>query len=153
LNRDALAAVTIFTEKCITKKRTICVDIFWIAVLWVWRGIRDKNTMMSLIYSIISWCNNIMSLCRVIVSLLLLINRTRGLHYREISDRGLFCTDRARIARFVQKERGPIFLCTNRESEVNKKIIIWHLYLKQTNPGKKTHICINKKCMQIWNAY
>jgi hypothetical protein len=90
-----------------------------------------------------------MSLCRVIVSLLLLINRTRGLHYREISDRGLFCTDRARIARFVQKERGPIFLCTNRESEVNKKIIIWNLYLKQTNPGKKTHICINKKCMQI----
>jgi hypothetical protein len=49
-------------------------------------------------------------------------NRTRGL-YREISDRGLFCTDRARRARFVKKDRGPIFLCTYRASEVYKKFI------------------------------
>jgi hypothetical protein len=36
-------------------------------------------------------------------------------------------------ARFVQKDLGPIFLCTYRASEVNKKFIIsWHLYLKQT---------------------
>ena len=54
------------------------------------------------------------------------INRARGL-YREISDRGLFRTDRARRVRFVQKDRGPIFLCTYRASEVNKKFIIWHL--------------------------
>jgi hypothetical protein len=51
----------------------------------------------------------------------LLINRiliTRGL-YRDISDRGLFCTDRARRTRFVPKDRGPIFICTYRASEVN----------------------------------
>ena len=58
----------------------------------------------------------------------LLINRTRGL-YREISDRGLLYTDRARRARFVQKDRGPIFLCTYRASEISKKFIIWHLYI------------------------
>jgi hypothetical protein len=51
------------------------------------------------------------------------INRTRGL-YREISDGGLFCTDPACRARFVQKDRGLIFLCTYRASEVNKKFII-----------------------------
>ena len=37
-----------------------------------------------------------------------------------------FCTDRARRARFVQKDRGPIFLGKDRASEVNKKFIIWH---------------------------
>ena len=44
----------------------------------------------------------------------------RGL-YREISDRGLFCTDRVRRARLVQKDQGPIFLCKDQASEVNKK--------------------------------
>ena len=44
-----------------------------------------------------------------------------------VSDRGPFCTDRARRVRFLQKGRGPIFLCTYRVSEVNKKFIIWHL--------------------------
>jgi hypothetical protein len=53
--------------------------------------------------------------------------QTQGL-YREISDPGLFCTDRARRVRFVQKDRGPIFICKGRASEVNKKFIIWHLY-------------------------
>jgi hypothetical protein len=47
--------------------------------------------------------------------------------YREISDPGLLCTDRARRTRFVQKDRDPIFLCAFRASEVNKKFIIWHL--------------------------
>ena len=42
--------------------------------------------------------------------------------YREISDRGLFYADRARRTRFVQKDRGPIFLCIYRASEVNKKL-------------------------------
>jgi hypothetical protein len=52
---------------------------------------------------------------------------TRMSLYNEISDRGLFCTDRARRARFVQKDWDQIFLCTYRASEVNKKFIIWHL--------------------------
>ena len=47
-----------------------------------------------------------------------------------------YCIYRARRARFVQKDRGPIFLCKGRASEVNKKFIIWHLLafipLKQT---------------------
>jgi hypothetical protein len=62
----------------------------------------------------------------------------RGL-YREISDPGLFCIDRARRARFVHKDRDPIFICTYRASEVNKKFIIWHLlaFILETN----------KKCM------
>jgi hypothetical protein len=30
-------------------------------------------------------------------------------------------------SRFVQKDRRPIFHCTYRASEVNKKFIIWHL--------------------------
>jgi hypothetical protein len=38
------------------------------------------------------------------------------------------CTGKYR----TQKDRGWIFLCTYRASEVNKKFIIWHLYLKQT---------------------
>jgi hypothetical protein len=59
----------------------------------------------------------------------------------KLLDRCLFCTDRARRARFVQKGRGPIFLCKWRTSEVNKKYIMWQLYVRQTN-----------KCM-IWNAY
>ena len=37
-----------------------------------------------------------------------------------------------RRARFVQKDRGLIFFCTYRASEVNIKFIMWHLYLKQT---------------------
>ena len=46
---------------------------------------------------------------------------------RNIGHGGLFCTDRARTARIAQKDRGPIFLCKGRASEVNKKFIIWHL--------------------------
>jgi hypothetical protein len=41
-------------------------------------------------------------------------------------------TDQACRARFLQKDRGPIVFCKYRASEVNKKFIIWHLYLKQT---------------------
>jgi hypothetical protein len=55
-----------------------------------------------------------------------------------------FFTDRARKARSVQKDRGPIFLCTYRASEVNKKFIIWHLY--------KLEEMHDWKCM-IGNAY
>ena len=36
-------------------------------------------------------------------------------------------SDRDRRARFVQKDRGAIFLCTYRASELNKKFITWHL--------------------------
>ena len=44
--------------------------------------------------------------------------------YREISDRGLFyaCRPSPYRTRFVQKDRGPIFLCIYRASEVNKKL-------------------------------
>jgi hypothetical protein len=62
------------------------------------------------------------------------INRARGF-YREISDRDLFSTDQARRARFVHKDQGPIFLCKDQASEVNKKFLYGidrHLYLKQT---------------------
>jgi hypothetical protein len=52
------------------------------------------------------------------------MNRTRGL-YKEISDQGIFSTDRDRRARFVQKDRGPIFLCTYRASEVNIENNTW----------------------------
>jgi hypothetical protein len=38
------------------------------------------------------------------------------------------CTEKYRTeVFFVQKDWGPIFLCTNRASEINKKFIIWHL--------------------------
>ena len=58
--------------------------------------------------------------------------------YREILDPGLHCTDRARRARFVQKDRDPIFLFAFRASEVNKKFIIWHLlaFVLEKNPKK-----------------
>jgi hypothetical protein len=56
----------------------------------------------------------------IIIEIIIKFLLTRGV-YREISDRGLFCTDQARRARFVPKDRGPIFRCTFRASKVNKK--------------------------------
>ena len=60
-----------------------------------------------------------------VINFLLTEREVCSLH-REISDRGLFCTDRTRSARTVQKNRGTIFLCTDRASEVNKKFILSH---------------------------
>jgi hypothetical protein len=70
---------------------------------------------------------------------------------RNIRPRSL-CTDRARRASFIQKDRGPIFLCTYRASEINKKFIIGsyrHLYLKQTrNAWFEMHI---SNVVHIWS--
>ena len=46
--------------------------------------------------------------------------------YSEIPDRGIFCTDLTEPV-----GRDLIFHSADRASEVNKKFIIWHLYLKQ----------------------
>jgi hypothetical protein len=54
-----------------------------------------------------------------------------------------------RRARFVQKDRGLIFFCTYRASEVNIKFIMWHLYLKQTrNTWFEMHI---SSVVHIWS--
>ena len=67
--------------------------------------------------------------------------------YREISDQGLFGTDRdcrakfvskgrslyqkgevcIKRARFVSKDRGPIFLCKYRASEVNTNYKVYYM--------------------------
>ena len=48
--------------------------------------------------------------------------------------------------RFVQKDRGPIFLCTYRTSEVNKKFTIWHLPTR--NAKFEMHI---STVLHIWS--
>ena len=95
------------------------------------------QVIMSCYQVIMSCYHVIMSCYRVIINFLLT--------EREV------CTEKYRLykKKFVQKERGPIFLCTYRESEINKKFIIWHLYSKQTNKKTKNkkRLYINKKCM------
>ena len=53
----------------------------------------------------------------------LFINLNTRYVQRNIGPRSFFCTDRACRARFVQKDRGPIFLCTYQASKVNK--LLW----------------------------
>ena len=73
--------------------------------------------------------------------------------YREISDPGLLCTDRARRTRFVQKDRDPIFLCAFWASEVNKKFIIWHLlaFVLEKNPRKSWFEMHISSVVHIWS--
>ena len=76
--------------------------------------------------------------------------------YREISDRGLFCTDRARRARFVQKDQGPIFLFKDQASEVNKKFYYMafqnSLFCLVDKRSVKTHIRTGVRIFRIWTG-
>jgi hypothetical protein len=68
------------------------------------------------------------------IPVLVLMERFKGETYSRYIDYTNFLlteravsSDRDRRARFVQKDRGAIFLCTYRASELNKKFITWHL--------------------------
>jgi hypothetical protein len=49
---------------------------------------------------------------------------------------------------FVQKDRGPIFLCTYRASEVNKKFIIYGMYI-----GNKQEMYDLKCILLAWYTF